>query len=224
MTDRFARVTVRAAAMNSLSGCDLRVYIAIAAHANSDGLAWPGMSMLAAMTSILRGDIPRSIRRLEQASLIRREGLHGDTRANVYRVILDGEPTPTSTTSDVSNPADSKAADVSNPADSEIAAGVSARLLQSVSKVADQTDKNRPKNKYTPRKRAAPYFVSTVADVQFEEFWRKYPSRGGHNNPKKPAREKFLATVGRGVDPKLIIGAVGITPVSLPAAAPRRST
>src|SRR5262249_37832544 len=43
----------------------------------------------------------------------------------------------------------------------------------------------------------------------FERFWRIYPDRGEHNNPKKPAREKFLAAVKRGVDPELITEAAG---------------
>jgi hypothetical protein len=42
---------------------------------------------------------------------------------------------------------------------------------------------------------------------QFDEFWRIFPSRGGHTNPKKPAREKFFAAVKRGADPELIVRA-----------------
>jgi hypothetical protein len=42
---------------------------------------------------------------------------------------------------------------------------------------------------------------------QFETFWRNFPKRGEHNNPKKPAREKFLAAAKRGVDPELMIAA-----------------
>jgi len=39
----------------------------------------------------------------------------------------------------------------------------------------------------------------------FEEFWKVYPSRGKHPNPKKPARLKFDAAVKRGVDPNEIV-------------------
>ena len=41
-------------------------------------------------------------------------------------------------------------------------------------------------------------------DGAFEKFWKTYPSRGD-NNPKKPARAKFLAAVKKGVDPAIII-------------------
>ena len=39
----------------------------------------------------------------------------------------------------------------------------------------------------------------------FAEFWRKYPSRQPHPNPKKPAREKFEAALKRGVPARVII-------------------
>ena len=39
----------------------------------------------------------------------------------------------------------------------------------------------------------------------FETFWRYYPSRKPHDNPKKPARLKFEAAVKRGVDPTMIV-------------------
>ena len=61
----------------------------------------------------------------------------------------------------------------------------------------------------TPIKKERRYIrsVSDSADKQFDSFWRAYPSRGGHANPKKPAREKFAAAVKHGVDPALIIRA-----------------
>jgi hypothetical protein len=91
MTDRFARVAPCVAAMNDLSGCDLRVYIAIAAHANSDGLAWPGMTTIAATTGIRRQDVPRTICRLERFRLLRCDPGGGPNGANAYTVIFDDE-------------------------------------------------------------------------------------------------------------------------------------
>ncbi len=40
--------------------------------------------------------------------------------------------------------------------------------------------------------------VDLTAD-QFENFWRTYPSRRPHSNPKKTARKKFETAVKRGV-------------------------
>jgi helix-turn-helix protein len=49
---------------------------------------------------------------------------------------------------------------------------------------------------------------STMPDgaaEQFEDFWRIYPSRGCQANPKKPARQSFLAAIKRGADPADIV-------------------
>jgi hypothetical protein len=42
---------------------------------------------------------------------------------------------------------------------------------------------------------------------QFEDFWRAYPSRAPHANPKAPARKKFAAAIKRGADPADIVRA-----------------
>jgi uncharacterized protein YdaU (DUF1376 family) len=44
-----------------------------------------------------------------------------------------------------------------------------------------------------------------AASDQFEVFWRAYPSRSPHPNPKKLARAKFEAAIKRGVDPVIIV-------------------
>jgi Helix-turn-helix domain len=46
------------------------------------------------------------------------------------------------------------------------------------------------------------------SDSLGEVFWRAYPSRAPHPNPKKPALLKFEAAVKRGVDPTAIIRGV----------------
>ncbi len=35
----------------------------------------------------------------------------------------------------------------------------------------------------------------------FDEFWRAYPSRRPHSNPKAPAKKKYGAAIRRGVSP-----------------------
>jgi hypothetical protein len=42
----------------------------------------------------------------------------------------------------------------------------------------------------------------------FELFWRAYPSRDPHPNPKKPAAARFAAALKRGIDPAVIIAGV----------------
>jgi hypothetical protein len=41
--------------------------------------------------------------------------------------------------------------------------------------------------------------------TQFETFWRIYPKRGNHSNPKKPARAKFETALRHGADSEAII-------------------
>ncbi len=39
---------------------------------------------------------------------------------------------------------------------------------------------------------------ASLAATHFEDFWRAYPSRRPHSNPKKPARAKFEAALKHG--------------------------
>ena len=45
---------------------------------------------------------------------------------------------------------------------------------------------------------------ASYIDDEFEKFWRAYPSRGEHQNPRKPARQKFEALIRSGIDPAVI--------------------
>lgn len=47
--------------------------------------------------------------------------------------------------------------------------------------------------------------IPTAEPDDFDTFWRAYPSRTPHANPKKPARDKFHRAVNRGIDPTAII-------------------
>jgi DNA-binding MarR family transcriptional regulator len=57
--------------MHNLRGTDLRVLIAIASCGDADGRAYPGMGRIAAMAGIDRSDVPRSVRRLVAAGVMR---------------------------------------------------------------------------------------------------------------------------------------------------------
>src|SRR5262249_40044100 len=52
----------------------------------------------------------------------------------------------------------------------------------------------------------APVSVFPANQVgHFEAFWRIYPSRAPHTNPRKPAQSKFNAIVKRGIAPETLI-------------------
>jgi hypothetical protein len=63
-----------------------------------------------------------------------------------------------------------------------------------------------PERQFTRTSKYQEESDSTVSlSNEFETFWRAYPSRAPHPNPKKPAAEKFAAAMKRGVDPRDII-------------------
>jgi hypothetical protein len=197
MTERFARISEHAIRCRELSGSDWRVLACISLHGDSSGRAYPGMTTLSEMTGIRRRDLPRTIRRLVQLGLLRCDTGAGPNGANLYT--LQFEPEVSAALRTVRNGADPQDCDggVRNTA-----AKVSAALR--TKQTIEQTIKH-----IRPRKRAERHFVSTPADVRFEEFWRVFPKRGEHTNPKKPARPIFLAAIDRGVDPERIIRAAG---------------
>ena len=62
----------------------------------------------------------------------------------------------------------------------------------------------------TPKKegkkgKEANHMVASLVAEQFEVFWKTFPSRGRHSNPKKPARAKFDAALKRGATAAEII-------------------
>lgn len=99
---------------------------------------------------------------------------------------------------------DSRAADPSSTPDStykECAPGLPSG--ESHGETMPRTELNRTDKKETP---LPPKGDDEVFGQVFDtRFWPAYPSRGSAANPKKPAREKFVAACKRGVDPELII-------------------
>ncbi len=142
----------RAATLLGLGAQDLRVLIAIAGHANGDGNAHPSLARIASLIGIDRRLVPRSIARLEDIGILRRnrrKGERGGWDRTTYEIIFE-EPGSTSAL--------------------ELAEGA----------------------------------VNSPVD-EFEIFWRIYPTRSPHDNPRQPAALKFAAAVKRGVDPEDII-------------------
>jgi hypothetical protein len=81
MSERFGRVPLRAAS-KGLPGSALQVLIAICAHADRRGYAYPSLGTIAALTGIARHNVPRATKPLIAEGLIIRE-------KRGYRVVLD---------------------------------------------------------------------------------------------------------------------------------------
>ena len=194
---RFARIAERAIRCLELSATDWRVLACIALHADAGGRAYPGMTTIAEMTSVRRQDVPRTIRRLERFRMLRCEPGGGPNGANAYTLIFENAEV-TAMLRTVRNGADPQqhGQGVRNGADGGVrnaATKVSARL--------------RTKHTKEQTKEHIPASDGEIGEW-FETFWRAYPSRKPHENPKKPARLKFEAAVKRGADPAAIIRGV----------------
>jgi hypothetical protein len=191
-TDRFARISERAIRCRELSATDWRVLACIALHADASGRAYPSMATIAEMTGIRRKDAPRTVRRLEQLRHLRCDPGAGPGGANVYILKLDDAEVSAGLRT------------VRNGADSECPQDCGQGVRNGASKVSARVRTKQTIEQTNEHIRAG---EAKTASEFFDTFWRIYPSRGGHANPKKPARAKFDAAVKRGVDPELIVAA-----------------
>lgn len=87
----FARVPA-SAVHAELSATDFKVLLAISLHADRDGRAFPSMARVAEIIGIRRGDIPRSLKRLEECGLMRRQRVprpKGGWQVNHYELVYE---------------------------------------------------------------------------------------------------------------------------------------
>jgi hypothetical protein len=195
MAERYARIPEAVIGRRDMSATDWRVFVAVALHMDTSGRAYPSMTRIAAMAGIRRKDVPRTIGRLEGLGLLRREPRAGPKGANLY-VVLDGESALLRTVR--------TAADCPQCGDKgvrTIATGESALLRTKHTK--EQTSKQNHARR-TSHARVGAELNRDGAD-EFERFWKAYPHRGSHPDPKRLARLKFVAALKRGADPEEII-------------------
>src|SRR5262249_29381979 len=150
------------------------------------------MATIAATTGIGRGDVPRSIRRLEKSGLLRTES-GGGLAVNIYTIVFDTSPEG-----------------VSSVADGHIVSAAPLTGCQQigtggVSDAADLTDQEQTKEQTRAPRAFRERVDDQSADDWFETFWRIYPSRRPNPNPKEAAREEFATALKRGADPTAIV-------------------
>jgi hypothetical protein len=155
------------------------------------------MATISSMTGIARGDVPRSVRHLETLGLLKTTSGGGST-VNVYTVVFDNDSVSAPVRTGVSSGADTVSA-------VELTGCPQIHTL-GVRTGADLTDKEHTKEHKFAR-HASRERVDDAGDASgFKTFWRVYPSRRPHSNPKEPARLAFEAAVRRGIDAAVIIG------------------
>ncbi len=152
-----------------LSHADVRVLAALGAHADKNGRCWPATTTLANETGMSERHARTSLRNLENIGYVVTESRPG--QSSMYRI-------PRNQAAGVEpNPG------TILPEPRNQAAGDPGTVLP------PNDTKNDTKNDT----------VASLVEQQFQNFWRTYPSRGRHSNPKKPAQAKFDAALKRGV-------------------------
>jgi len=163
------------------SATNKSVLLAVANYANEDGVCWPSQERLAEDTELSRRSIVRALDDLEAAGHITRERRHrsdGSRKTDLITLRLCDTKAPSKNTQ--SDTAPIQGDTVSKP------------------KCHNVT--------------AEPFIEPTIepssisSDDEFEEFWAAYPKRP--NNPKKPAKLKYMAARKRGVPHDVIMAGV----------------
>ena len=208
------------------------VLLALASHADADMVAWPGVETLRKKAGFDHGrSVTRCLRDLEAIGEIERAGT-GKSGVAKYRITIatpDRAVTPSdaqplthgspdrAVTPDpqVTPTPDRWVTPCASTPDRAVTTPLTGGSPEPSMNQKKDSDGSRPKvrddagqpplfdditsggNDHRP---ASADFTSA-----FAAFWERYPNRGAHGNPRKPALERFTAAVKRGADPAAII-------------------
>jgi hypothetical protein len=179
---RFSIIPARAIDDPRLGKAALLVLCALGTYSDRDGWSWPSISTLANRIRVSRRHISNGLRQLEQLNYIEIKPQYdkaGKQHTSRYRVLHD------------------------------------ANLPRDLFKVGMNVE-------FTPRDEAGvhgggepdvhterPIRTTHKNDMDsspsFDEFWRAYPKRTPHSNPKAPAKKKYETAIKSGVSPASVI-------------------
>ncbi len=161
-----------------IGSADLRVLCAIAAYADRSGKCWPATTTLASELGVSDRRVRICLRNLERCGHLKTE--HRPGQRSLYLICRKASDPGTSASGVGGDPGTS-------------ASGGAER------EVPGTPEREVPPKDTTNRVTEHIHTVAPLADQQFEVFWRTFPSRRPHSNPKKTACAKFKAAVKRGV-------------------------
>ncbi len=173
---------------------DLAVLCALGAYADRNGRCWPATTTLAEDIRVTTRQVRRCLRNLEDCGFIHTE--HRAGQRSIYVVARGG--------SDPGHPGSGVPRTYSDTTPDTQVPGLDVDPGHPGSGGADTQVPGTPDTQVPPKDTTNgvtehKHTVASLADQQFEVFWRAYPSRRSHSNPKKPARAKFEVAVKRGV-------------------------
>ena len=173
---------------------DLAVLCALGAYANRSSRCWPATTTLAKDIRISTRMVRRCLRNLEDCGFLHTE--HQKGQRSVYTVARGG--------ADPGHPGSGVPRTYSDTTPDTQVPGLDVDPGHPGSGGADTQVPGTPDTQVPPKDTTNgvnkdKHSVASLAEQQFEVFWRAYPSRRSHSNPKKPAREKFETAVKRGV-------------------------
>ncbi len=182
---RFSIIPARAIDDPRLGKAALVVLCALGTYSNRDGWCWPSTKTLCQRLRLTRRPVTENIRQLQELEYIEiqaRFNEKGQQQSNKYRVLHDADL----------------------PADLWDKGGAGEQhpgmLVSSTPGGAGEQHPERTKKERTKK-----HTVDSSPAGGFEEFWRAYPSRKPHPNPKAPAKKKYEGAINRGVPPADII-------------------
>ncbi len=189
MANRSGRLSIIPAAAvfdDQLGSADLRVLCAIAAYADRSGKCWPATTTLASELGVSDRRVRSCLRNLESGGYLKTE--HRPGQRSSYTILRE-TPNPGTSPSGESGTSASGVED--NPGTSP-SGGAEPEL-------PGTPERELPPKDTSERSTERKHTGVPISDQQFQNFWRIYPSRRPHSNPKKPACTKFEAALKRGV-------------------------
>ena len=164
------------------------VLLALADHANEDGLCWPSISLLVKRAHVGERTVQRAIQSLEDAGFIARERRvreNGSDTSNLYRLIFDK---------------------VSHGVSGGVKlapheGGVTQTGGEGVTQTGGEGGPDDTPRTIIKNRKKEPSVISYDAD--FADFWSAYPKRP--NNSKAAAKVKYTLARKRGVSHETIM-------------------
>ena len=197
---RFAIIPARAIDDRKLGNAAFKVLAALGTYGNREGHCWPSLATLAKRLGVTKQAVEKQIGPLAELGYIeiqRRTRPNGSSASNAYKLLFDGD---LAAVHDQLHGAENAAQgvnvgltggqpDVDGTSTPEVDGGSTPEVDPLTSYRTNHKNDN----------------VRFLAENQFENFWRAYPSRKPHGNPKKPARQKFEDALKQGTSAADII-------------------